>query len=139
MFIVDLLKSYLKSNRNSFVMGSTLVDGIEHKDVDVVMFCSGSDFRRIENEDYKPEDELHEKSLGNGPAWRSVRVGIMNIIATTDPEFFFRMKAFAGALSMLQLKDKDARKALCIACTQYNCNRGMDVLCLLEKEGGKSE
>lgn len=134
MFIVDLLKYYLKSNRDSFVMGSTLVDGIEHKDVDVVMLCSESSFRRIVAEDEKPEDLLHEKSLGNGPKWRSVRVGIVNIIATTDPEFFFRMKAFAGALSMLQLKDKDARKALCIACTQYNCSRGKQVLDLLEKE-----
>jgi hypothetical protein len=137
MFIVDLLKSYVKNNRNSFVMGSSLVDGIEHKDVDVVMFCSESEFRRIENEDYKPEDAVHEKSLGNGPIWRSVRVGVINIIATTDPEFFFRMKAFAGALSMLQLKDKDARKALCIACTQYKCNRGTQVLALLEKEESK--
>lgn len=135
MFIVDLLKSYLKSNRDSFVMGSTLVDGIEHKDVDVVMLCSEYSFRRIVAEDEKPEDLLHEKSLGNGPKWRSVRVGIVNIIATTDPEFFFRMKAFAGALSMLQLKDKDARKALCVACTQYNCNRGQAVLDLINGVG----
>ena len=101
-----------------FVTGSTLVRGVEPQDLDLVHFFDTKEEMAAFTADKEKCSEF-EPSCGDGPHWESVRVGNVNYICTTSLEFFYRFKAFSGALAHLQLKNKDDRKALCQACREW--------------------
>lgn len=104
---------------DAFLTGSCLVRSVTPQDIDICILFEREDdmlsFRRGKEECLPAE----ERSLGDGPEWASMRDGKINYIVTTDVEFFYRMKAFSGALALLQLDNKIARKRLCQACRNW--------------------
>ena len=100
--------------RPSFITGSTLVKGIEPKDKDIAVLCkSQQEAFDISKEDGYTEIET---SMAGDPRFVSVRYYSTNYILIWTDERFWRMKAFAGALELLQIEDKDDRIRLSSAC-----------------------
>jgi hypothetical protein len=104
---------------DAFLTGSCLVRSVTPQDIDIcILFENKADvvsFRQRKEECLPVE----ERSLGDGPEWESLRDGKINYIVTTDVEFFYRMKAFSGALALLQIERKEDRKRLCQMCRDW--------------------
>ena len=100
----------------SFVTGSSLVSGLVPSDIDeVCLFNSKEDM-----DQFVSENRRSSPDLGSYPVrFVCARNGNKNFICTLDPEFFYRFKAFSGALSLLQEKDKAKRIELAKACLYW--------------------
>ena len=104
---------------DAFLTGSCLVRSVTPQDIDICVLFG----REVDMASFRQGKEeclpVEERSLGDGPEWESLRDGKINYIITADVEFFYRMKAFSGALALLQIENKDARKKLCQACRNW--------------------
>jgi len=101
-----------------FITGSSLVKGITPNDIDIVVLVPSWDSlnKIIETGNFTDI----ETSLDKDPRFMSVRDGKINYIFTPEEEMFYRFKAFSGALKHLQIKEKDERVDLSIACLYWN-------------------
>jgi hypothetical protein len=119
---------------DAFLTGSCLVRSVTPQDIDIcILFGCKADmtsFRKGKEECLPAE----ERSLGDGPEWESLRDGKINYIVTTDVEFFYRMKAFSGALALLQIESKDDRKKLCQSCRNWESHVVTDRFIEVSKE-----
>lgn len=119
---------------DAFLTGSRLVRSVTPQDIDIcILFGCKADmtsFRKGKEECLPAE----ERSLGDGPEWESLRDGKINYIVTTDVEFFYRMKAFSGALALLQIESKDDRKKLCQSCRNWESHVVTDRFIEVSKE-----
>ena len=100
--------------RPAFKTGSQLVRDIDPSDIDIVVLME--DWAVIETIRQMEEWDSWDTSLDKDPRFVSLRRGKVNYILTPEVEMFFRFKAYSGALEYLQIKDKDARVDLSIAC-----------------------
>lgn len=101
---------------DAFLTGSSLVRSVTPQDIDVCILFESKDDMVSFRQGKEERLPFEERSLGDGPEWESLRDGKINYIVTTDVEFFYRMKAFSGALALLQLERKEDRKRLCQMC-----------------------
>ena len=129
---------------DAFLTGSCLVRSVTPQDIDIcilfgckadicILFGCKADmtsFRKGKEECLPAE----ERSLGDGPEWEPLRDGKINYIVTTDVEFFYRMKAFSGALALLQIERKDDRKKLCQSCRNWESHVVTDRFIEVSKE-----
>lgn len=99
-----------------FVTGSSLVVGVVPNDRDIVcLFNNEEEINEFAAELGKRE-VLYEDAQ-----FLSIRDGKKNYLCTHDIEFFYRFKAYSGALELLQIKDKEERKNLASACLYWKC------------------
>jgi len=95
------------------ITGSSLVHGVAPNDLDIcVLFKSLDDMETF----MRGKDLFGSDQYSAAGKWGACRVGNKNYICTADKELYYRTKAFSTALKKLQLKNKEDRVALAIAC-----------------------
>jgi len=100
--------------RKQFVTGSSLVLGITPSDRDIVcLFKTEEDINEFVSE------QGIDKELYDDADFISVKKNGINYLCTKSLEFFYRFKAYSGALDRLQFRDKDHRVELAKACLYY--------------------
>ena len=109
----DELKPYFLNN-NMFITGSFLVNGVTPNDIDIVIYFESQQdvFELTKSYNFSSVDT----SLFDDARFMSVKDKMLNLILVWNIELFYRFKAFSGALSLIQFKDKKDRVALAIAC-----------------------
>jgi hypothetical protein len=99
-----------------FVTGSSLLKDVEPGDVDIV--CQVKDYELLDLiQQLNPE--AVEGSRSKDGKFKSLRIGKYNYICTTNPEYFYRFKAYSGLLMcrpMRGLEDKARRVNVAKAC-----------------------
>jgi hypothetical protein len=100
-----------------FITGSSLVSGVVPADTDIVcLFRKEADMLLFLK---KKGRSSPTNGYANPGKFVCARKGKTNYICTCDAEFFYRFKAYSGALSLLQEKDKDRRVVLAKACLYW--------------------
>lgn len=94
--------------------GSSLVRGVEPNDIDIcILFHNAATMQKFV--DSKGGMAIDLMSY-HDTRFLTCRDGKYNYICTADPELYYRTKAFSTALQRLQLKDKEDRVVLAVAC-----------------------
>ena len=103
--------------KKQFLTGSSLVLGLEAVDRDIVCL-----FRNEEEINDFAAQEGADKTIyeDSGSLFLAFLKGNINYLCTKNLEFFYRFKAYSGALERLQLRDKEHRVELAKACLYYD-------------------
>jgi hypothetical protein len=101
--------------RKQFLTGSSLVLGLHATDRDIVCL-----FKTVEEiNEFAIQENADKEMYGEDALFLAFRKGNVNYLCTKSLEFFYRFKAYSGALDRLQLHDKNHRVELAKACLYF--------------------
>lgn len=120
---LNLIKTQTNGLIGTFHTGSSLVKGAVPNDIDIV--CLFENEKLLDNY-FVGISRTNDSDTGeNYPArFKTYRYSVVNFIATSDKELFYRFKAFSGALVYLSQTDerylqKEERVNLAKACLYW--------------------
>lgn len=120
---LNLIKTQTNGLIGTFRTGSSLVKGAVPNDIDIV--CLFENEKLLDNYFVGISRTNNSENGINYPAkFKTYRHEVVNFIATSDKELFYRFKAFSGALVYLsqtdeKYKDKEERIKLAISCLYW--------------------